>query len=97
MFSYSQYVCGGPGVTQSRSRSIGAYLTASGEDAHEPVIDQFELAPDDKIVVIASADVWKYMSNQEVADIALHHYGNGNAEGAANSISSQASLHCRIR
>ena len=68
------------------SRSIGDYLAHSVGVTHQPVVEHFELKQDDQIAVIASDGIWEFMSNQNVANIALAHYEQGAAEAAANAI-----------
>ena len=68
------------------SRSLGDYLAHSVGVTHVPVVEHFELSPDDQILIIASDGIWEFMSNQNVANIALAHYEAGAAEAAANAI-----------
>ena len=73
-----------PGLAMSRS--LGDYLAHSVGVTHEPVVEHFELQPDVQIMIIASDGIWEFMSNQNVANIALAHYQAGAAEAAANAI-----------
>ena len=61
-----------PGLAMSRS--LGDYLAHSVGVSHEPVIEHFELAPDVQIMIIASDGIWEFMTNQNVANIALAHF-----------------------
>ena len=56
------------------SRSLGDYTAHSVGVTHVPVIEHFELQPDDQILIVASDGIWEFMSNQNVANIALAHY-----------------------
>ena len=73
-----------PGLAMSRS--LGDYIAHSVGVTHKPVIEHFELSPDDQILIIASDGIWEFMSNSNVANIALAHYEAGAAEAAANAI-----------
>ena len=73
-----------PGLAMSRS--LGDYLAHSAGVTHVPVVEHFQLAPDDQICIIASDGIFEFMSNQNVANIAMAHFESGQAEAAANAI-----------
>ena len=73
-----------PGLAMSRS--IGDYVAHSVGVTHEPIIEHFRVSPEDQICIIASDGVFEFMSNQNVANIAMAHYETGAAEAAANAI-----------
>ena len=50
------------------------------------MIEHFELTPNDQICIIASDGIFEFMSNQNVANIAMAHFESGQAEAAANAI-----------
>ncbi len=51
-----------------------------------PEIKQFELTPEDKIIVLASDGVWEFLDNQTVANIVFPFLATKNAEGAAEAL-----------
>ena len=51
-----------------------------------PEIKVFDLAQDDKIIVIASDGVWEFLENQQVANIVYPFYLQRNAEGAGEAL-----------
>ena len=73
-----------PGLAMSRS--LGDYLAHTVGVTHQPVIEHFELTPNDQICIIASDGIFEFMSNQNVANIAMAHFESGQAEAAANAI-----------
>lgn len=56
-----------PGLAMSRS--LGDSVAHTAGVISEPEIFSHELAPEDKIIVMASDGLWEFMSNQEVIDM----------------------------
>ena len=73
-----------PGLAMTRS--FGDSMAARVGVNAIPEIQEYFLAPDDKIMVLASDGVWEFLKNQEVASIVYPFYLQKNAEGAAESL-----------
>ena len=50
----------------------------------------YDISHDDRFIVIASDGVWEFLSNEQVANIVLPFYQQGQAEQAANCIVREA-------
>jgi serine/threonine protein phosphatase PrpC len=68
------------------SRSLGDFMSHTVGVSAEPEVQEFELTPDDQIIIVASDGIWEFMSVQNVASIAQAHFEQGAAEAAANAI-----------
>ena len=72
------------------TRSMGDSVAARAGVVAYPEVTQFELAREDKIVVIASDGIWEFLSNNEVARIIFPFFEKRNAEGAAEALVKEA-------
>lgn len=77
-----------PGLAMSRS--LGDYVAQSVGVTPEPEVQAFDIEMNDRFVIIASDGVWEFLSNEEVARLALPFYAAGQAEQAANTIVREA-------
>ena len=66
------------------SRSIGDYKLHQYGVTHEPEIVEYQLKPGDCTLVIGSAPLFDYLTNQEVTDIVMQYYDAGQCDQAAN-------------
>jgi serine/threonine protein phosphatase PrpC len=73
-----------PGLAMSRS--FGDSMACRAGVHAVPEIKQFELTPEDKIIVLASDGVWEFLDNQTVANIVFPFLATKNAEGAAEAL-----------
>jgi serine/threonine protein phosphatase PrpC len=49
------------------SRSLGDYVAHSVGVIAEPIVKEYQLLPEDQILIIASDGVWEFMSNEAAA------------------------------
>ena len=66
------------------SRSFGDYVASSVGVICIPEIIDFELANDDKFVIIASDGIWEFLSNEDVVKIVIPYYEQGKMEEVGN-------------
>jgi len=62
------------------SRSMGDYVAQSVGVIPDPEINIYDICLDDRFMIIASDGVWEFLSNEEVAQIVLPYYNDGQAE-----------------
>lgn len=68
------------------THSFGNSTVARVDVTAVPEIKEHEITPVDKALVLASDGVWKYLSNQEVANIIHPYYRQQDSEGAAEKL-----------
>lgn len=56
-----------PGLAMSRS--LGDYVAHQYGVIADPEIIEYQIKPEDKVIVIASDGIWEFLSNQQVIDI----------------------------
>ena len=49
-------------------------------------INVYDISVDDRVIIIASDGVWEFLSNEQVAAMAMKFYNEGLSEQAANTI-----------
>lgn len=80
-----------PGLAMSRS--IGDLVAASVGVSAEPEFFETELIEEDKFLVIASDGVWEFISNEEVVNMIVPYWLQGNPEEACNKIVKESVAH----
>ena len=56
------------------SRSLGDYVAQSVGVLPDPEINVYDIQMQDRMIIIASDGVWEFMSNEQVARIAIKFY-----------------------
>jgi len=77
-----------PGLAMSRS--LGDYVAQSVGVSPIPEINIYDISADDRVMIIASDGVWEFLSNDQIAELAMRFYDTGQAEQAANTIVREA-------
>ncbi len=62
------------------ARSIGDYAVKSIGVIAEPEITEYDIAPEDRFIILASDGVWEFLSSQEAVDIVKEKIGIINSE-----------------
>ncbi|CAD8080016.1 unnamed protein product [Paramecium sonneborni] len=73
-----------PGLAMSRS--IGDQVAQSVGVSSIPDIVEYQLAYNDKFIVIASDGIWEFLDNQIIVDIVAKYYQENNIEGASEEL-----------
>ena len=79
-----------PGLAMSRS--FGDRAASEVGVVCIPEITEWELGPDDRVVVVASDGLWEFLSNEQVLQIVVPFYDSGNAIAACEALLARASI-----
>ena len=65
------------------SRSIGDHAVKSVGVIACPVVTQYEITPDDDLIIIATDGVWEFLSSQQAVDLVAQELENGKGSSEA--------------
>ena len=68
-------------------------VAASGGVSAEPEIYETEISEDDKFLVIASDGVWEFIQNEDITNMIVPYWQQGNPEGACDKIVKESVAH----
>ena len=77
-----------PGLAMSRS--LGDKIGAQVGVICEPEIFETTLTPDDKFLILASDGLWEFLPNDQVVELTVPYWEEGNAQGACDRLISEA-------